>query len=228
MNYLKKDIKSLLFLVITFYLILLMSSISKCNMLLNEELKNLIPLINGSTSYIAILLSYISFITTLKFWQEKNTGAIDSLFSLPISIRNVLIAKVIFSLLVSIICFIITYIITLVVYTVKFNTIACLSVSFITSFIISFVISLIFNFLYGIINGFCMWQLSVGIAKFFQSITYIIFLGAIIGINNCITTNGINMNVIYALCATLIILVIEASYALILINKEKIILNNID
>lgn len=220
----KKSIKSLLIINVVFICILLATSIKKSSGFLDEGVTDVSNLLVGSTGYVSIFLSFVTFISTLKFWQEKSMDAIDSLFSLPVSIRKILVGKVAFSMLIGVIGFAVAFITSIIVYAVKFKVFAFSPVAA----LLMLAISLLLNFSYGIINGFCMWQLSIGKAKIIQGLTYVIFLGGIIGLNGCITADGINMNVVYALIAAVILLAAGAVYSLILANKEKIILNHIE
>ena len=220
----RRNIKSLLFIIVVFGIILLATSVSKCNTFLNAGVTDLKPLLMGSVSYVSMFLSYVAFMSTLKFWQEKSMDALDSLFSLPMSIRQVLTAKVMFSVYIGLLCFVPSYMISTLVFVVAFKAFAFSAVHFLAAL----VISMIFQFSYGVINGFCMWQLSVGAAKVAQIFTYVIFLGGIISLNRCMTPEGIQMNVVYMLCSALVLLIVGAVYALVLTNKEKIILNHID
>lgn len=70
-------------------------------------------------------------------------------------------------------------------------------------------------------------RLSCGIfisakAKIIQELTYVLSLGGIIGLNGYITTDGIDMNVKYALIAAVILLTAGAEYSLIIYDNNSL------
>lgn len=71
--------------------------------------------INATTAknflmYMLIVVGYISFISNLKFWQEKSFKTIESLLATPIPIKLIILGKVLAPTIISIIIILIHYI----------------------------------------------------------------------------------------------------------------------
>lgn len=220
---LKKQIKSLTFLSMAFLAILLFSSSNKISVYVtcNVDIK---PSITGALGYITIFLGFVALTLTLRYWNEKSMDTLDTLFALPFSFRKIMIAKVVLPVIIGIMVSFFSYVISALYFYVQYQTLVIMPFYF----VLILIISIILNFTYGIINGFCMWYLSQLAAKIAQILIYAVFLAGIAGIRSFITEKGIDMNAIYTLIAGMVILIIMSVYCMILVSKEKILLNKIE
>lgn len=220
----KNSIKGLIFNLIVLYTILMISVLTKSKSLLNSTNELNSYVLNNFSIYILIFLGFLATTYTLKFWQEKSNKTLEVLLSTPISARIALFSKVLASEIFSILVIIIGNLFTQIFFYFKFGKITFS----ITSLLIVIMISALLNISYGIINGYCMWCASTSIAKISQLATYVIMIGGITGIITGINQSGFSKNTIITLISSIVILSIGSVYCLILTNKEKIVLHQID
>jgi len=174
-----------------------------------------------SSIYISGLISYLAFIYTLKFWEEKNNRTLDSLFATPLSIRMIILGKVLASVAFS-------EVVNLTAFTllnIFFYLYIGSNILSIQTILVSISIPLLFNTPFGIINGYSMWCLSTGFAKIVQLVSMGIIFGTLASIWSGFDKNGLSSSLLYGFMAGAIFLWIVGSYCLIFANKEKALLN---
>lgn len=132
----------------------------------------------GKINYSTLMISYIVFISSLKFWHEKAMCTLEVLFMLPAKIITIIIGKMILPILVAQICSIIFYIISCCILlfisgSLYFSIITLLQIM---------LLSIIFQIFYSIINCYAMWCASLNYAKIIQVISVILYLGAVFSV----------------------------------------------
>lgn len=166
--------------------------------------------------YILVIIGYVSFISNLRFWQEKSLKTIESLLATPISIKLIIFSKVLAPTLLSSLMILIHYFIyglfLLIFFKVNLFSIYTLAVPFFISFA--------FNILYGIINGYGMWCANLTIAKFLQLLSVGIYLTSIFSIFTISSEISILSG---SIKYVLIIIAILSEYCLLFTTKEKAI-----
>ncbi|MBV4431674.1 hypothetical protein KM803_10060 [Clostridium tyrobutyricum] len=207
-NVVSKFISQLSINIILIAILILRVKISKLPM-------NIDTIIN-ITTYVLIITGYISFISNLKFWQEKSFKTIESLLATPIPIYIVVISKILAPIIFSIIVILINY----SIYEVFFALFFKYNIFRISSLLIAIALSSFFDYCYGIITAYSMWCASIGVAKILQYLSIGIYLSSIFSIFFVPSNiNLLNSNIKYAF----ILLVIVSFYCFIFINKEKCI-----
>lgn len=177
--------------------------------------------INATTAknflmYMLIVVGYISFISNLKFWQEKSFKTIESLLATPIPIKLIILGKVLAPTIISIIIILIHYIL----YSIGFYIFLKINTFSFSVFLIPILFSITFCFCYGFINGYCMWCGSISMAKilqFFSIAIYLTSIFSILTINS--NTEILNSKIKYVF----ILLIILGFYSLLFTSKEKAI-----
>lgn len=170
--------------------------------------------------YSLIVIGYITFIQNLKFWQEKHYKTLEAVLATNMSIRTFLIGKIIFPFLISIITIVVNYIILNIgVYFLTGGDLIDIKVLLYTLYVSS-----VFSWCYGIINGYCMWCASMGMAKLMQYITIAIYIFGLTSIflykSSILTLTYINYILLFLGFVSLIFLIKT--------NKEKAILSLLD
>lgn len=220
----KRSIKSFIFLIIIFGTILLYSTYNKCNAFVQNGTVDIKKALNGGIFYIVIFLGFVALTTTLRYWSEKSTYALDTLLSLPYTVKKIMLAKAIFPVIVGLIISSLSYIISITVFFMCYE-VWLFSVKKLILFLL---ISLVFNFSYALINGFCMWCLSTTVSKIVQIFIWIVFLAGIRGIEALLTETGYSIKVIIIFAISMVLMIIIAVFGLMLADKESIITNGID
>lgn len=170
--------------------------------------------------YLLIVIGYITFIQNLKFWQEKYYNTLEAVLATNISIRTFLIGKIVFPLLLSIITVVANYIVLNIVLFFLIGS------SFIDIKILLYTlyVSSVFSCCYGIINGYCMWCASMGMAKLMQYITMAIY---VFGLTSIFIYKSSGLALTYINYILLCLIFISLVF-LIKTNKEKAILSLLD
>ena len=184
------------------------------SLLLGKEINPTI--INNFIQYSLIIIGYMSFLSNIKFWQEKSLKTLESLFATPIPLKILILGKVLAPTIFSVICIGIYYIIfgLLMAFILAINSFNILNLLF------PLIISILFNILFGIINAYGMWCASAALAKLLQLISLGLYLLSIIPVFMITAKNNISdFNFAYFF----IILSILSIYCLVRCNKEKAI-----
>ena len=213
-------IKGLLFSIGVSLLLFFFASIMKIYTMKGVFSNNVIAAQQISI-YVSGIIGYMALIYTLRFWEEKSMKTIDTLFSTPLSIRLIMLAKVMASLVFSELAVICAFIF----YSIVFKIVYSVNILSLGTIIITLAIPILFNIPFGLINGYTMWCLSVGAAKLIQMISIGIFFGALASIWSGIDKTGISSALISGLLAAAIVLWIVGFYCLLFANKEKTVLN---
>ena len=171
--------------------------------------------------YVSGLISYMALIYTLRFWEEKSTRTIDSLFATPLSVRQIMVGKVLASVAFSIG----VSLTSLLLFSLFFALFSSTNILSIQTILITISIPILFNIPYGIVNGYTMWCLKTGMAKIVQLISFGIFFGSFASIWSGINATGISSTLVYSFMTGAIFLWILSIYCLIFANKEKTLLN---
>lgn len=132
----------------------------------------------SNINYATLTVSYMIFISSLKFWQEKSMQTLEVLFMLPTSIIGIIMAKTIVPICISQISVVSFYFIANGVCMIITgqgcgSTVMLLQIVF---------ISTLFEILYSIINCYAMWCASLTYAKFIQMVSVILYLGSVFSI----------------------------------------------
>lgn len=132
----------------------------------------------SSINYATLTISYMIFISSLKFWQEKSMQTLEVLFMLPTSIMGIIMAKTIVPICISQISVVSFYLIANV-FCIMVTEQTCGSMVILLQIIF---ISALFEILYSIINCYAMWCASLTYAKFIQMLSVILYLGSVFSI----------------------------------------------
>lgn len=172
----------------------------------------------GNVNYASLMIAYIVFISSLKFWHEKSMNTLEILFMFPSNMITLVIGKAIVPILIS------------QVSVIFFYVVSCGALSFITqniyfsiiTIIQIIIMSVIFEVFYSIINCYAMWCASLNYAKIIQIISVILYLGAVFSV--IVVPTKINFFTSPGVWIVMGIIGIYSFFCLKLINKEKAIL----
>lgn len=161
--------------------------------------------------YIPVIVGLATSLMSLKFWEERGQGTLDTLLSLPASTRCIFLAKSSFSAIVGLV-----FGFGAVVSTLVFDIILHRSVSW--SVLIAVPIVAALSLSACIIVGYVMWSLSVQAAKVAQTAIFILlgvgFASAFAG--------GVGFAPLIAISVVLLFFGIVCVLA---VNTERIVLN---
>lgn len=204
---LKNRLKSYCTSIISFYLLIIL--IFKFNEYLSPSLAVL---------YSAIYMGFISYLYLLRFWEEKVTGTMEYTFTLGLSIKRIVIFKVLSYALLGLISVILFFTLSSVIL-FNFN---------IFNLIISIFIYFLFAIPYGLTNGCGMWCLKKGVATLIQVISILLIATFVGGVT--LTISNADASIFY-LPAILIVSAIFWLIGIVLFikaTKEKAILSTIE
>lgn len=117
--------------------------------------------------YIPAVVGLATSLMSLKFWEERGQGTLDTLLSLPASTRSIFLAKSSFSAMVGLVFSFIAAIATMTFDVVVFRTL---------NWTVFTVIPIVAALSFGacVIVGFVMWSLSIQAAKVAQMAIFVL------------------------------------------------------
>lgn len=176
-------------------------------------------IITNIVLYIAIVCTYMSLLSLIRFWQEKSNKTIEMLIVAPISVVPIVFAKFIVPVIIScIIGFMDTsamIVVTVILYQeVKINLLYV--------FGIQLMFGLLIGIPYSIINAYSMWCMDITYSKLVQGISTFAYGGILIVMFVSNSSSVFFLPKVILLCFGTLSLI--ATYMLLRFDKEEIVI----
>ncbi len=171
--------------------------------------------------YVATYIGLISTIFTLRFWEERSSRTIEYLFTVPMPIQLLAMAKVLPSVLFALVM----SAIALAGFTVLGTLWTGMPWPGAGILILSLASSLCFSIAVGVIHGACMWRFSKTVAIAINIVTLGIVFGGMSVAWVGVSESQIAVFPFRALAIAVIVSWILALLLLMTLDKEKSIIN---
>ncbi len=161
--------------------------------------------------YISILVGLATALMSLKFWEERGQGTLDTLLALPTSARRIFLAKSSFSCAVGLIFSAVTLACQALIDVYRGHTVGA-------SYLVALPVVAAVTFGACNIAGYVMWSLSEQAAKIAQIMMLVVLTS---GFASAFGT-GLNVAIVLAISA---VTLVSGFVCVSLINVERIVLN---